>query len=92
MKPLRCELTPPRPDIIAHAGLSPCACTRRAGIRFSTLMGGVHPHQRGGMQFRTAWLLAHAYREIARSGVPHPHGRSLGGGGVCTRTHHRTTP
>lgn len=56
------------PDIIAQAGLSQRAFARRAGVSFSTIMGLLHPElhpgRRGGMQRRTAWLIARAYGEL----------------------------
>ena len=52
-----------------QAGLSQRAFARRAGVSFSTIMGLVHPElhpgRRGGMQRRTAWLIAQAYATIA---------------------------
>jgi transcriptional regulator with XRE-family HTH domain len=68
MKSLRLHLNPAFPDLIARAGLSQRAFARRAGVSFSTIMGLVHPEihpgRRGGMQRRTAWLLAKAYAEV----------------------------
>jgi hypothetical protein len=65
MKAARLELTPQFPDLVARAGLSLRAFARRAGVGFSTIMGLLHPElhpgRRGGMQRRTAWLLANAY-------------------------------
>jgi transcriptional regulator with XRE-family HTH domain len=65
MKSARLHLSPEFPDLIARAGLSQRAFARRAGVSFSTIMGLVHPEihpgRRGGMQRRTAWLLAKAY-------------------------------
>jgi transcriptional regulator with XRE-family HTH domain len=64
----RLHLTDRFPDLIARAGLSQRAFARRAGISFSTVMGLLHPElhpgRRGGMQRRTAWLIAHAYADI----------------------------
>ena len=63
------HLTDRFPDLIAQAGLSQRAFARRAGISFSTIMGLLHPElhpgRRGGMQRRTAWMLAKAYGELA---------------------------
>src|SRR6266487_6588170 len=65
----RPQLTARFPDLIARAGLSQRAFARRAGISFSTIMGLLHPElhpgRRGGMQRRTAWMLAQAYAELA---------------------------
>ncbi len=70
MKTTRLELNPQFPTLVARAGLSQRAFARRAGVSFSTIMGlshpELHPGRRGGMQLRTAWLLANAYGEIAR--------------------------
>ena len=70
MKPSRLHLTERFPDLIAQAGLSQRAFARRAGVSFSTIMGLVHPElhpgRRGGMQRRTAWMLAQAYAELVR--------------------------
>ncbi|NNJ12772.1 hypothetical protein EKD04_020815 [Chloroflexales bacterium ZM16-3] len=70
MKPTRLELNPQFPILVARAGLSLRAFARRAGLGFSTIMGLMHPElhpgRRGGMQLRTAWLLANAYSEIVR--------------------------
>jgi hypothetical protein len=70
MKVARFQLNPQFPHLVARAGLSQRAFARRAGISFSTIMGllhpEVHPGRRGGMQLRTAWLLANAYGELAR--------------------------
>jgi hypothetical protein len=56
------------PDLVARAGLSQRGFARRAGVSFSTIMGLLHPElhpgRRGGMQRRTAWLIAHAYAEV----------------------------
>jgi hypothetical protein len=56
------------PDLIARAGLSQRAFARQSGISFSTIMGLLHPElhpgRRGGMQRRTAWMLAQAYGEL----------------------------
>jgi hypothetical protein len=64
----RLHLTDRFPDLIAQAGLSQRAFARRAGISFSTIMGLLHPElhpgRRGGMQRRTAWMLAQAYGEL----------------------------
>jgi transcriptional regulator with XRE-family HTH domain len=69
MKSARLHLSPEFPDLIARAGLSQRAFARRAGVSFSTIMGLVHPEihpgRRGGMQRRTAWLLAKAYAGLA---------------------------
>ncbi len=69
MKSARLQLSPDFPDLIARAGLSQRAFARRAGVSFSTIMGLVHPEihpgRRGGMQRRTAWLLANAYADLA---------------------------
>ncbi|NJM08406.1 hypothetical protein HC891_22870 [Candidatus Gracilibacteria bacterium] len=78
MKSARLQLSPEFPDLIARAGLSQRAFARRAGVSFSTIMGLVHPEihpgRRGGMQRRTAWLLAKAYAELV--GVePRTHSR-----------------
>jgi len=66
----RLELNPQFPHLVARAGLSQRAFARRAGVSFSTIMGLVHPElhpgRRGGMQLRTAWLLANAYSELAQ--------------------------
>jgi transcriptional regulator with XRE-family HTH domain len=68
MKSARLQLSPDFPDLIARAGLSQRAFARRAGVSFSTIMGLVHPEmhpgRRGGMQRRTAWLLAKAYATL----------------------------
>jgi transcriptional regulator with XRE-family HTH domain len=68
MKSARLQLSPDFPDLIARAGLSQRAFARRAGVSFSTIMGlvhtEIHPGRRGGMQRRTAWLLAKAYAEL----------------------------
>lgn len=65
MKQPRLHLTKRFPDLIAQAGLSQREFARRSGVSFSTIMGLVHPElhpgRRGGMQRRTAWLLAQAY-------------------------------
>ncbi len=70
MKPTHLELNPQFPILVARAGLSLRAFARRAGLGFSTIMGLMHPElhpgRRGGMQLRTAWMLANAYGEIAR--------------------------
>jgi hypothetical protein len=64
----RLHLTAQFPDLIAQAGVSQRAFARRAGISFSTIMGLLHPElhpgRRGGMQRRTAWLIARAYAEL----------------------------
>jgi len=64
----RLHLTARFPDLVAQAGCSQRAFARRAGVSFSTIMGLVHPElhpgRRGGMQRKTAWLIAHAYAEI----------------------------
>src|SRR5262249_8633955 len=69
MKQPRLHLTEHFPDLIARAGLSQRAFARRAGVSFSTIMGLVHPElhpgRRGGMQRRTAWLIAQAYAPLA---------------------------
>ena len=68
MKQPRLHLTDRFPDLIARAGLSQRAFARRAGVSFSTIMGllhpDLHPGRRGGMQRRTAWMLAKAYGEL----------------------------
>jgi len=70
MKPTHLELNPQFPDLVARSGISLRSFARRAGLGFSTIMGLMHPElhpgRRGGMQRRTAWLLANAYSEIAR--------------------------
>lgn len=70
MKQPRLHLTQRFPDLIAQAGLSQRAFARRAGVSFSTIMGLMHPElhpgRRGGMQRRTAWLLAQAYAAVAQ--------------------------
>lgn len=54
--------------MVARAGLSQRAFARHAGVSFSTIMGLVHPEihpgRRGGMQRKTAWLLAKAYSQL----------------------------
>lgn len=69
MKSVRLQLNPDFPDLVARTGLSQRAFARRAGVSFSTIMGLVHPEihpgRRGGMQRRTAWLIAHAYADLA---------------------------
>jgi hypothetical protein len=64
----RLHLTDRFPDLVARAGLSQRAFARRSGISFSTIMGLLHPElhpgRRGGMQRRTAWMLAQAYGEL----------------------------
>jgi len=64
----RLLLTPAFPDLIARIGLSQRAFARRSGVSFSTIMGllhpGLHPERRGGMQRRTAWLIAQSYAEL----------------------------
>lgn len=68
----RLQLNPRFPDLIAQAGLSQRAFARRAGVSFSTIMGLIHPKhhpgRRGGMQRRTAWLIAQAYGELVGIG------------------------
>src|SRR6187431_880366 len=68
VKQPRLHLTERFPDLIAQAGLSQRAFARRSGISFSTIMGLLHPElhpgRRGGMQRRTAWMLAQAYGEL----------------------------
>lgn len=68
VKPPRLHLTERFPDLIAQAGLSQRAFARQSGISFSTIMGLLHPElhpgRRGGMQRRTAWMLAQAYGEL----------------------------
>jgi hypothetical protein len=70
MPPVRLELSPQFPDLVARAGLSQRAFARQAGIGFSTIMGLLHPElhpgRRGGMQRRTAWRIAQAYAAIAQ--------------------------
>ena len=62
------QLTPRFADMIARTGISQRAFARRAGISFSTIMGLLHPElhpgRRGGMQRRTAWLIAQTYGEL----------------------------
>lgn len=62
-------LTSRFPDLVAQAGLSQRAFARRAGVSFSTIMGlchpALHPGRRGGMQRKTAWMLANAYADVA---------------------------
>lgn len=69
MKSARLQLSPNFPDLVARAGLSQRAFARRSGVSFSTIMGLVHPEihpgRRGGMQRRTAWLLAKTYAAVA---------------------------
>ncbi len=64
----RLHLTERFPDLIAQARLSQRAFARRSGVSFSTIMGLIHPElhpgRRGGMQRRTAWMLAQAYGEL----------------------------
>jgi len=64
----RLQLSARFPDLIAQAGFSQRAFARRAGVSFSTIMGLLHPElhpgRRGGMQRRTAWLIAQAYGEV----------------------------
>lgn|GEM_PF-919232 len=64
----RLHLTERFPDLIAQARLSQRAFARKSGISFSTIMGLIHPElhpgRRGGMQRRTAWMLAQAYGEL----------------------------
>jgi transcriptional regulator with XRE-family HTH domain len=64
----RLYLTDRFPDLIAQAGLSQRAFARQSGISSSTIMGLLHPElhpgRRGGMQRRTAWMLAQAYGEL----------------------------
>src|SRR5215207_1221371 len=64
----RLSLTKQFPDLIARTGISQRAFARRADISFSTIMGLLHPElhpgRRGGMQRRTAWMLAQAYGEL----------------------------
>ncbi len=68
VKQPRLHLTNRFPDLIAQAGLSQRAFARRSGISFSTIMGLLHPElhpgRRGGMQRRTAWMLAQSYAEL----------------------------
>ena len=68
MKLPRLHLTDRFSDLIAQAGISQRVFARRAGISFSTIMGLLHPElhpgRRGGMQRRTAWMLAQAYAEL----------------------------
>jgi transcriptional regulator with XRE-family HTH domain len=70
VKQPRLHLTQRFPDLIAQAGLSQRAFARRAGVSFSTIMGLMHPElhpgRRGGMQRRTAWLLAQAYAAVVQ--------------------------
>jgi transcriptional regulator with XRE-family HTH domain len=69
MKSVRLQLNPDFPDLVARAGLSQRAFARRTGVSFSTIMGlvhpDIHPGRRGGMQRRTAWLIANAYADLA---------------------------
>lgn len=69
MKHPRLHLTERFPDLVAQTGLSQRAFARRAGVSFSTIMGlvhpALHPGRRGGMQRRTAWLIAKAYAALA---------------------------
>ncbi len=68
VKQPRLYLTQQFPDLVAQAGLSLRAFARRAGLSFSTIMGLLHPElhpgRRGGMQRRTAWLIAKTYGEL----------------------------
>ena len=68
VKPPRLHLTERFPDLIAQAGISQRAFARQSGISFSTIMGLLHPElhpgRRGGMQRRTAWMLAQAYSDL----------------------------
>lgn len=68
MKSARLHLSTHFPDLVAQAGLSLRAFARCAGVSFSTIMGLIHPEihpgRRGGMQRRTAWLLAKTYGEL----------------------------
>ena len=68
MKPSRLRLSPHFPDLVARAGLSQRAFAQQARVSFSTIMGLLHPElhpgRRGGMQRRTAWLIAQAYSEL----------------------------
>lgn len=68
MQSAHLQLRPDFPDVIARAGRAQHAFARRAGVSVSTIMGLVHPEihpgRRGGMQRRTAWLLANAYAEL----------------------------
>jgi transcriptional regulator with XRE-family HTH domain len=68
VKQPRLHLSEHFPDMIAKAGFSQRAFARKAGVSFSTIMGLVHPElhpgRRGGMQRRTAWLIARAYADL----------------------------
>ena len=68
MATTRLTLSPAFPDLIARTGLSLRAFARRANLGFSTIMGLLHPEyhpgRRGGMQRRTAWILAQTYAEV----------------------------
>ncbi len=68
VKSPRLHLSEQFPDLVAQAGLSLRAFARCSGVSFSTIMGLIHPElhpgRRGGMQRRTAWLLAHAYATL----------------------------
>jgi len=69
VKQPRLHLTERFPELVAQAGLSQRAFARQASISFSTIMGLLHPElhpgRRGGMQLRTAWLIAQTYANIA---------------------------
>ncbi len=68
VKPSCLRLSPHFPDLIARAGLSQRAFAQQANVIFSTIMGllrpELHPGRRGGMQRRTAWLIAQAYSKL----------------------------
>src|SRR6266542_5918803 len=71
----RLQLTAQFPDLIAQAGVSQRGFARRAGVSFSTIMGLLHPElhpgRRGGMQRRTAWLIAATYADIVGIDATH---------------------
>ena len=68
-KHTRLQLTERFPELIAKAGYLQRAFAGQAGVSFSTIMGLLHPElhpgRRGGMQLRTAWLIAQTYATIA---------------------------
>jgi hypothetical protein len=73
VKSARLQLTPRFANLVAQAGLSQRAFARKAGVSFSTIMGLLHPEmhpgRRGGMQRRTAWLIARAYAETVGTSI-----------------------